>query len=175
MLQRRSNCRIAWIPRHALGAARAEARMSAPYETGGVLIGYWADGGKQAVVTAVIGPGPNAKHKLFSFRPDYDFQEREIGRLYRESPSKNVYLGDWHTHPNAVDGRLSIKDRRTLWRIATFEEARIAKPLMAVLHGNPKWDIAMWQGRQACTSRLLGLANLAPVEVREYARSAPNV
>jgi len=155
---------------------RREATRAAPRETGGVLIGYWADGGEEAVVTTVIGPGPNAAHELESFRPDYDFQEAEIARLYRQSPSSNAYLGDWHTHPDAPDGRLSVKDRRTLWRIATFKEARAERPLMAVLHGgDPAWDLTIWQGRMSRALRVVPCARLVSLQIREHGGDAEDL
>jgi integrative and conjugative element protein (TIGR02256 family) len=157
------------MSRVVLSAMHREAHGSAPYETGGVLIGYWASGGTEAVVTAVIGPGADAEHELHSFRPDYVFQEGEIARLYEESRGRETYLGDWHTHPDAPDGRLSGKDRRTLWRIATFKEARAERPLMAVMHGgNPAWDLTVWQGRASQALRIVPCATLAALEVREY-------
>ena len=174
MRRRRSNSgSIVWLEHAALATMRREAARKAPHETGGVLVGYWADRGTEVVVTAVIGPGPDAEHEFDSFRPDYGFQEREIVRRYEKSRGSETYLGDWHTHPDASDGQLSRKDRRTLWRIATFKDARAAHPLMAVLHGgDPEWNLTVWLGHAAPALGVVPRVKLIALQVRDYGGEA---
>jgi integrative and conjugative element protein (TIGR02256 family) len=139
---------IAWIVKTVLQTMVDEARRRAPNETGGVLLGYWADAGTQVVITDAVGPGPKAVHKRASFEPDHAFQEAEIGRLYRRSGRRLSYLGDWHTHPRGGLG-LSRKDRRTLGLIASDPAARAPTPLIAILAGRRRWHIAFWRGALA--------------------------
>lgn len=116
-----------------------------PYETGGVLLGYWADSHIQAVVTHFVGAGPNALHNEQHLAPDHDFQDAEIARLYDESGRQLCYLGDWHTHPNGA-GFLSKLDRRTLRLIGRSPQARSPDPVMIILSGRAfAWSLHGWQ------------------------------
>ena len=122
---------------------KSEAARVAPYETGGVLMGYWARPYSEVVVTATIGPGPNARHEATRFLPDADYQDGEIARLYHGSGRTVTYLGDWHSHP---DGGLALSraDRLTLRRIATTPAARAPVPLMAILADGQPWRLGVW-------------------------------
>jgi integrative and conjugative element protein (TIGR02256 family) len=133
-----------WIDRHVLGWLCNEASRAAPAETGGVMLGYWAD--DVPVITHAIGPGPDASHGPSSFIPDYDYQDEEIARLYTLSNRKLAYLGDWHTHP-AAEAYLSEKDIGTLRRIAAYRYARVSQPLMLILAPGPRWNPHVWQGQ----------------------------
>ena len=122
-----------WFGSRDLAWMAGEAARMAPLETGGVLVGY---GGPRDgyLVTAVVGPGPDAVHERHRFVPDAAFHTREVARLYRESGRTEVYLGDWHSHPDG-EAYLSSTDRRTLRAVAQSEEARSPCPIMVVLGG----------------------------------------
>lgn len=127
---------------------RREADRAAPFETGGVLLGYWtreptADDGGEVVVTAVIGPGPGAVHQRWVFMPDHDYHESEVERVYEVSGRQWTYLGDWHTHPDGP-AHLSNKDRVTLRRIASAASARAPHPMMLLLAGGRPWRPYAW-------------------------------
>ncbi len=141
----------------------AEAIDKAPLETGGVLMGYWAD--DEVVITDATGPGPRAAHHRSMFTPDADFHKDEIARLYRASGRHHTYLGDWHSHPGG-GVTLSRLDERTLRTIATAAAARTPNPIMVVIAGNrKKWTPATWEARLAgkrwwprrCTLRPRGM------------------
>lgn len=102
-----------------------------PYETGGMLLGYEADNG-EAVVTAIIGPGPRAKHRRFRFAPDADYQQEMLEAHFTRTDGRETYLGDWHTHPM---GRAapSLLDKRTLARIALTPSSCTTRPIMLIL------------------------------------------
>jgi integrative and conjugative element protein (TIGR02256 family) len=114
-------------------------------ETGGLLMGYLNESGRAVVVTDLIGPGPKAKHRRYAFVPDYDFQEKQIERIYFKSKRLHTYLGDWHTHPNGSSS-LSPTDIKALSNIAHYPKARAPFPIMLLLVGNPNnWEIKSWQ------------------------------
>ena len=133
-----------WVPEAAWDAVISEAEDKAPLETGGVLLGYFAAAASEAVVTGILGPGPNAVHRRTSFMPDADYHDRELARCYEESGRLLSYLGDWHSHPKG-GGALSATDTRTLRRIARCESARAPTPLMLVAHGHREWQVTVWQ------------------------------
>lgn len=124
-----------WLPQIAYTHILEEALSKMPNETGGILIGYWGNAG-EAVVTAIVGPGPKAIHKPTSFIPDHRYHTEEVSRYYQQSGFTETYLGDWHTHPYA-QAYMSERDRKTLRGIADFKEARLEKPLMMILGTQP--------------------------------------
>jgi len=129
-----------------------ESIIKMPRETGGVLIGYWGNN-QEAVVTAVIGPGPKAVHKKRSFKPDHVYHVEQISQHYYASGRTETYLGDWHTHPKA-GAYLSDRDLKTLHAIGNYEQARLNKPLMMILGTNP-FELKVWAARDQKAFRLL--------------------
>ncbi|HEX5387384.1 MAG TPA: Mov34/MPN/PAD-1 family protein [Gemmatimonadales bacterium] len=124
-----------WLARDAHAAMLREAVQRHPHETGGVLLGYAGDG-DDVVVTAVVGPGPNAVHERSRFVPDHAHHESEVARLYEQSGRRWTYLGDWHTHPDTM-AYLSATDAETLESIAGAEAARVPWPVMVILGQHP--------------------------------------
>ena len=159
---------MAWLSDSAFSFMVSEAKATAPLETGGVLLGYWVTR-HEVVITRCIGPGPNAVHRRSSYRPDYDYQEAEIERVFRETEGAHVYLGDWHTHPGAKTAHLSWKDRATIRRIAESPDAQAPTPLMLVLCGDDvDWAPYAWIGRLQVTWRVWRHVYLSRAELRLY-------
>ena len=117
-----------------------------PLESGGVLMGTWVSDSEVAI-RAAIGPGPAASHERFRFRPDLAWQHEQIARYFADSEGLITYLGDWHSHPQASHGRLSLLDQEALGLIMATPEAQCAEPLMAIFSGYPEaWHLSVWQG-----------------------------
>lgn len=130
---------MVWVDETALERMAADAEAYFPLETGGVLAGYFADNG-DAVIRAVIGAGPSARHQRLRFEPDHLWQCERLDDLYVDSDGLAVYLGDWHTHPRGSP-LVSWLDRRTLLKIAQHPDAHCASPLMVIGAGGPsQWD-----------------------------------
>jgi integrative and conjugative element protein (TIGR02256 family) len=104
-------------------------------------MGYWSD--DRAVITAGIGPGPNAIHRAKSFVPDQLFQEEAIAECYRRSNRVEAYLGDWHSHLSGK-GHPSSIDVGTMIRVARSSEARAKRPLMAIITPKPEAAVRVW-------------------------------
>jgi integrative and conjugative element protein (TIGR02256 family) len=132
----------AWVDKKIMDAMTSESNCWCPKETGGVLVGYWSN--HDVVITDIIGPGPKAEHRRYSFAPDTKWQEHEIARIYEQSGRIHTYLGDWHSHPYG-NQQLSVKDLITLFRVAVHKPARAPSPIMGVLHNNPQWELAVWR------------------------------
>jgi len=158
-----------WVDVSILDTMLREANNAAPFETGGVLLGYRTGPKDETVVTHSVGAGPDATRESSRFVPDYDFQEMEIARIYENSGRVLSYLGDWHSHPQGSE-HLSRKDILTLRRIATSVDARVPSPIMLVLAGGPEWSVAGWQGRIVRRLWWKTLA-VAPLAVRTFAAS----
>ena len=91
-------------------------------ETGGRVIGHFAEEGDSVVIQArgVIEPGPNARRSRTSFFQDGDHQTEVFRRIEAEDPSIE-HLGNWHTHHVNGYPTLSGGDRATYRRIVNHE------------------------------------------------------
>jgi integrative and conjugative element protein (TIGR02256 family) len=146
----------AWLSRGVLREIHAVSDSSYPHETGGVLMGYWVSTPQEVVITAIIGPGPNAVHRRHDFLPDHDFQSERIAEIYQSSGRMETYLGDWHTHPQG-SARLSCTDRMTLRRIRRTVAARTPWPLMLIVSGSRHtWVVNVWCYRLKIGRTLFG-------------------
>jgi integrative and conjugative element protein (TIGR02256 family) len=117
-----------------------EASRLGGLETGGVLVGYYAD--DEIVIVNIVGPGPKAKHRQTSFKPDGKYHSKELAAMYEKSGRIERYLGDWHTHPNSTS-YLSDLDKSTLARIGGYKKAQLTTPIMLVL-GTKKMQLKIW-------------------------------
>jgi integrative and conjugative element protein (TIGR02256 family) len=122
-----------------------EAQDTEPLETGGVLLGWPAAEGGDALVCQAIGPGPRATHKRRRFVPDARWQREQISRAYFGSGRRARYLGDWHSHPGGGQTP-SSRDERTAKRIARHRGAQAPQPLFVILAGaEDDWQLAMYR------------------------------
>lgn len=129
-----------WVAASAYDQILELGQRQAPRETGGMLLGYEANDGS-AVVTKIIGPGPEARHGRFRFTPDGKYQQSSLEEHYWATDGRETYLGDWHTHPLG-DSTPSTLDRRTLARIANERLSGTKHPLMAILAGGSgRWNL----------------------------------
>lgn len=122
--------RRVWVRRADAEGLERLADSYYPVEVGGILAGYVNE--ESAVVTEIVGPGPQAQHSHDSFLPDHDYQTNEMHRIFRASGGSAVYLGDWHTHPDGPVA-LSPLDIRTMRTIAEDHKAHCPNPLMLLL------------------------------------------
>ncbi|MGY4498052.1 integrative and conjugative element protein (TIGR02256 family) [Bradyrhizobium sp. GM24.11] len=137
-------CVTAWISSLSLDALRAEADRLYPSETGGVLIGYWADD-HNVVITTGKGPGPAAIHGRYSYEHDHVWEAAQIAIQYQRSERLQVYVGDWHTHPDALSGHFSTTDKRSLRCLLRSRQTRLSRTLMVVLFGSlHDWRLDFW-------------------------------
>lgn len=142
-----------WLPESVWATCLLEADGKYPLETGGTFMGWWSPVG-EAVITAMIGPGPDALHERYRFQPDQEWQLDEIARHYERSGRRETYLGDWHSHPDSTAASLSGLDHSVLRRVIRTPEARCSSPLMMILWGSSgNWKANAW--RAQLTPRLL--------------------
>jgi integrative and conjugative element protein (TIGR02256 family) len=137
-----------WIDARLLPEMEADAAEHAPDESGGMLIGYWAENG-DAVITTVIPGGPAATRGPTSFAPDGHWQQKRLDEIYSRSGRLHTYLGDWHSHP-AGALRPSRRDRATARKIAKASEARSPQPLTLITvedDGAWRWQVFRYHRR----------------------------
>lgn len=149
-------------------ACTEEATRTFPLETGGTFMGWWVDD-VTAVISAMIGPGPEAVHERHNFAPDQAWQLAKIADHYKASDQRETYLGDWHSHPNASCGRLSWTDCRVLRRIIHSPEARCDQPLMAIFWGEIEaWQTDIYRGNLQSRSLIWDRLFVEPVQLHMY-------
>jgi integrative and conjugative element protein (TIGR02256 family) len=87
-------------------------------ETGGVLAGFYSN--DTLIVDSVSGPGPNAHHEVDEFIIDKEHMDLYLDQQYRDSVGRNIYIGEWHTHPQEIpipseQDLVSIAERTFEW------------------------------------------------------------
>ena len=74
-----------------------EIEKSKGLETGGVLCGnYNSD---TIMVESASGPGQNAVRSFSEFIMDKIYMDSFLDEQYSKSIGKNIYVGEWHSHP----------------------------------------------------------------------------
>lgn len=114
----------------AISMFDSQIRKFGTIETGGVLMGYLSQGVLNVEIAS--DPGPKAIHELTYFRADVNYIDMFIDMEWVNSGGKNIYLGEWHTHPQTFP-EPSPTDTNSLAEIAeTSEEYALLLILGAV-------------------------------------------
>jgi integrative and conjugative element protein (TIGR02256 family) len=125
---------LIWLDHTVIDEMKDDADRCYINETGGAFMGYWANN-ENCVVTKMIPAGPLAHHSRFSFEPDQDWQLDQIAEHYKNSQRQEIYLGDWHSHPDTTAVQLSQADKACLKAIIKAPKARQPTPIMLILYG----------------------------------------
>jgi integrative and conjugative element protein (TIGR02256 family) len=160
-----------WLASGLLQDLAGEAEWRLPDEGGGVLDGYRNAGA--IVITGSIDAGPNAERWPHGLRPDREFQNAELDRLFIESDGATTFVGEWHSHPlaRAVPSK---RDRKTLRNTVTDSESATTVALMLILErdDDETWSVVGWTGQLGRLGRL-GRLEVTPVHLRVFG-DAPN-
>jgi integrative and conjugative element protein (TIGR02256 family) len=160
---------LVWITRQAHAECVREATLFYPRETGGTFMGYWSASGDEVVITRLIAAGPRAFRARAAFEPDHQWQLGEIASHYCASGRREMYLGDWHSHPDAASGELSGTDRRVLRRIIRTPKARAARPISLVFWCGPgRWRVSAWIATLTTRKILPACLLVLPAELQLY-------
>ncbi len=100
-------------------------------EAGGQLFGRFIEG--TIIVGAATGPRPTDLRTPFSYIPDKTAEKREIAEM-RDADWH--YVGDWHTHPQAVP-KPSGRDIRTVRSTAQKSRLVLSGVLMVIVGRQP--------------------------------------
>ena len=74
---------LVWLASSALASIATEHSRYSAVETGGLLVGYWANGA-EVVITDATGGGPLARHGPKAYVPDAAHDAAETARLYTQ-------------------------------------------------------------------------------------------
>lgn len=153
-----------WLSVDALAAITAESDAKYPLETGGVLAGYRS--GASQIIEIAIGPGPDAVHNRYSFHSDHEWQCNQLDEVFLQSQGRQVYLGEWHTHPDG-NCRMSTVDKLTLARICRTKRSNAPNALMLIGAGRPgAW---LWMAHHFDAAPLFGIfSKLHSVSIKPF-------
>lgn len=70
-------------------------------ETGGILIGTLNKGPTITITDITTSQSKDVRHKFRFFR-SADGHQSLMDQLWEESGYRKMYLGEWHTHPEAI-------------------------------------------------------------------------
>ncbi len=120
------------IARAALDVLLAAGEQALPVETGGVLLGFRAEGGV-VITRSLVVPDPR------SSRHSYLLHGRRAQALMTavrdDVPSVVGYVGEWHTHP--ADTPPSRTDQRALGTAARLAAGLVAQLVPAFSQAGP--------------------------------------
>lgn len=111
-------------------------------EAGGVLLGRLLLERPDVLVDSVTVPSKSDRQTRFSFFRARSPAQRHIDQAWRLSKGDQNYLGEWHTHPEAVPAP-STKDLKNwirLARIAKFEQESLFF-VIAGLESTCVWEV----------------------------------
>src|SRR5262249_7828779 len=85
------------LSKQAAAFISQQSKASLPNETGGVIVGFVADG--EAFVNYAVGPGPKAMHGPTGFTRDGEYSQHWVDIIHKQSGGRCDYIGEWHSHP----------------------------------------------------------------------------
>lgn len=105
-----------------------------PKEFGGILMGYYSDDLRTCNVTDIILPN-NYKSSQYNFERGDDGLYEIMEMFYNKNP-KQIYIGEWHTHPDMLPIP-SATDKNALNEIINNSQVNINNPILLII-GNKK-------------------------------------
>lgn len=116
---------------------------SQEHESGGVLLGRFIEESSDIVIDRVTTPQPGDTSSRSWFFRSKKRHQALIDRAWAASNGTTAYLGEWHTHPEAVP-HPSMIDRAGWLKKLQFDE--FSEVIFFIIVGTE--DIRMWEGRR---------------------------
>jgi integrative and conjugative element protein (TIGR02256 family) len=117
----------------ALASMDRFCTSSAHLETGGILLGHYADDGVVAVVEEATAPPNDSGRGGSWFRRGVAGLREELARRWRQ-PKRTFYVGEWHFHPAATIVP-SPQDFAQMKDIAASSRYQCREPLLVIVGG----------------------------------------
>jgi integrative and conjugative element protein (TIGR02256 family) len=99
-IYRRENGGFILINKKVLDLLNQYKQHNGKYEAGGILLGCYR--GHHIEVIHATPPGPNDIRKPYRFIRKCPSHAIEALKLWEQSHETITYLGEWHTHPEAM-------------------------------------------------------------------------
>lgn len=104
--------------------------QSYPYETGGILVGFYTHDHKCAMITDMSDAPPDSKRGRTWFHRGTQGLQEWLNDLWARDG--RYYLGEWHFHPK-MRTVPSGDDIRTMKRIAQSASYNCPKPILVII------------------------------------------
>ena len=101
-----------------------------PKEFGGILVGHYTEDRLSVNITDTILPSMY-KSSPVSFDRGAEGLKEKLLAMFTAEPSR-IYVGEWHTHPNAAPYP-SATDIRALRQIVAADSVNINNPIMLIV------------------------------------------
>lgn len=99
-------------------------------ETGGILVGYYADNASTAVITEAFPPPPDSSHTFSQFYRGV-VGLRSLLKLRWLDENRSYYVGEWHYHPAQII-EPSRSDLSQMNRISRDDRYMCREPIMII-------------------------------------------
>lgn len=129
-------------------------------EAGGILLGRVIVEPQDVIVDAVTVPGGADRRSRFQFFRARAPAQSAINRAWSASEGTQIYLGEWHTHPedDPQPSPVDLRDWDRLARTARFEQPFLFFVIAGRIATNV-WEVPRGGGR---TERLQVLTRTGP-------------
>jgi integrative and conjugative element protein (TIGR02256 family) len=105
-------------------------------ETGGVLVGFYAEDGECAYVTDIGQPPPDSEAGPTWFRRGVRGLREWLEELWGDR-RRTYYLGEWHYHPKARP-EASEDDKKQMLLISKDRKIRCPEPILLIIGGDAR-------------------------------------
>lgn len=119
--------------------------QSGAEEKGGILLGQVSRSEKRVLVCRASLTGASDTSRMLFFRRDKRLAQHIIQYEFHNSGGKNIYLGEWHTHPSN-NARPSSQDIRMIKRQFSTNEMNVDFILLFVV-SNMELFVGIYDGR----------------------------
>ena len=137
-------------------------------EAGGILLGRLILDSEDVVIDEATKPAPEDRRSRFYFWRSNEPALRRVAEAWKTSGGTQVYLGDWHTHPEDVP-QPSCVDRQNWERL--LNKSRYEQDfLLFVIVGRK--ETCVWEGTKGGEIKQLVVMKPAAVHGRRDVISA---
>lgn len=120
------------IPDRLVENVRAIIKSSKGVETGGILVGHYAQDHSTAIVNHATRPPKDSKAGPTWFLRGIKGLQALLQKYWER---KEYYLGEWHYHPDASPNP-SMQDIRQMYQIANAKNYQCPEPVMLIIGGD---------------------------------------
>jgi integrative and conjugative element protein (TIGR02256 family) len=115
-------------------------KKASPNEIGGILVGYYSDDLRWAIVTAITGPPVDSIPGRISFYRGIKGLQKFLDSKWKKR--QHYYLGEWHFHPYSSP----IPSRSDNMQMINFANNRLLhcpEPILLIIGGDPigEWEL----------------------------------
>jgi integrative and conjugative element protein (TIGR02256 family) len=139
----------------AVETMRALRRAAVPNETGGVLLGSFDLARSVLHILAALPAPPDSRQSPTYFIRGAKDLKPQVDAINRHSAGMIAYVGEWHSHPKAVDARPSDDDEQVFAHLKTHLTPTGAPYVMTICGDKETWLRVGWHGRNTAEGTIV--------------------